>query len=1099
MSDMMNDSGLINSRAFFNQVGTTPAPNDVIIGTSENDTLVGDPMPEDGPGLPGALAHWGFDSASGNSFADTRGGPSAEAFRLENGEAVAATDNLTRPGPLDGSDLALQFNGENSFAFINHDPAFEITQGTVALWVQPDDLSDDAIILSKDERGDGDGGHFRLGFEDDGRLFIRVANGDGGSNKAWESVQSYLSEGTWTHLAVSFSADGGVTVYVDGIKVPDFAWIRVEGNEDQPNLQSEAYILQNAEPWILGADTSRTNNNDTPQDFAADDPRLDDPFDGAISDFIIFGGMDAGDVLTDAQVLQLFEEGPGTALTAPAGPEPLLAGDDSIDGSDGHDVIDAGAGQDQVQGGAGRDSIDGGYGDDILDGGDGNDTLDGGRGSDLLLGGDGDDLLIARSDAGEQRIGQLAIGEPSRPDGNAVNYDREKLYGWEDQPLVADDILVGGEGRDTFFFNPQINAKRDIILEHVNEDRTIDWAGVAGENDELHDHWVDSFGIDIIADYRAGEDQIVIAGHTVQPKVHYEQVDTDGDGVADTTVSVITVYSQQGNNGGAHDEDLIGQIVVYGDLVDLDDVLISAKLTTGIVETVDDLQEALAPTGALKTTTLGDGSVVYGYDTRDADGGLGAVTGDPINTSDNPFLTSGLFEFAGNIPDDIPQAAAILDASANPLLAAVSFTGNKADGEATATTAGAYVEVDHIAGLAQDQGTIALSFVADAPGDGRQALVSKDARTYVDGGHFTLWINERGEIEARFQSTNESVVLKARDIDIVAGETYHVAFTFTGTAAILYVNGIQQDVEDLSDNSSFLAGMTGNSESLVLGADTTTRSSGELNNLKEFFEGTISDVVILDRALYAAEVFQLSEGVLDFIPAGSSAGSSGGGDSADIGSETGDDSEDSDGDENGDESDDGSTSDGATEPSGDSEPEPLTLTGNNSANLLEGGAGDDTLSAARGADTLIGGAGDDVLNAGRGKDIAKGQDGDDILNGGNGRDILSGGDGEDELFGGNGKDTLIGGAGDDLLNGGKGADSFRFGNSEQGDDIIVGFDANADKVEVDADVLIELEIIAGNTVLTLESDAGGMLGSVTIEGVELTLDQIISVDDLEVF
>ena len=69
---------------------------------------------------------------------------------------------------------------------------------------------------------------------------------------------------------MSFTEDG-ITVYADGVAIPDYAWYRDEGNLDSPAQASEAYLLQNQEPWILGADTSGTKHNDTPAEFATDD------------------------------------------------------------------------------------------------------------------------------------------------------------------------------------------------------------------------------------------------------------------------------------------------------------------------------------------------------------------------------------------------------------------------------------------------------------------------------------------------------------------------------------------------------------------------------------------------------------------------------------------------------------------------------------------------------------------------------------------------------------------------------------------------------------------------------------------------------------
>ncbi|CAN0596222.1 unnamed protein product, partial [Ectocarpus sp. 12 AP-2014] len=269
-------------------------------------------------------------------------------------------------------------------------------------------------------------------------------------------------------------------------------------------------------------------------------------------------------------------------------------------GTESRDVINGYGQNDTINGMGGDDEIMGGYGDDVISGGEGDDIIDGGFGSDVIDGGAGDDTLISRSDAGEQKIGQLAIGKPTRddPDGE-VDEGLQKLSAYANQPLVADDVMIGGAGNDTFLISPQINAKLDIIQKHIQSDGTINWAGVAGENDELHDHWVDSFGIDIIADYNADEDQIAVIGHTAVPYVTY--ADVMGD---DALESIITVISVQHGNGGAHDRDLIGQVIVHGDLVDVEDIQTDDMVTYGVVENYADVAQALAPSGEEKITAV---------------------------------------------------------------------------------------------------------------------------------------------------------------------------------------------------------------------------------------------------------------------------------------------------------------------------------------------------------------------------------------------------------------------------------------------------------------------------------------------------------------
>ena len=81
--------------------------------------------------------------------------------------------------------------------------------------------------------------------------------------------------------------------------------------------------------------------------------------------------------------------------------------------------------------------------------------------------------------------------------------------------------------------------------------------------------------------------------------------------------------------------------------------------------------------------------------------------------------------------------------------------------------------------------------------------------------------------------------------------------------------------------------------------------------------------------------------------------------------------------------------------------------------VVNGTAGNDTLSTAAIGGQLYGLAGDDILNDGAGDDLLNGGSGRDTLNGGAGVNTLDGGAGDDSLISQGGRDTLIGGLGDD--------------------------------------------------------------------------------------
>jgi Ca2+-binding RTX toxin-like protein len=257
------------------------------------------------------------------------------------------------------------------------------------------------------------------------------------------------------------------------------------------------------------------------------------------------------------------------------------SGHDHMNGTSSGNVLFAGRQADTIAGMAGNDMLNGGSGDDKVWGGSGNDQLSGGTGNDLLVGGfgadkmdggNGNDVLLSRSDAGEMVAAQ---------DGTT------QIFADETAAFTAvKDVLTGGRGADTFRFEGLVNAKDEIVAKHVNADGTIDWAGVTGENNATHDHWVDGFGNDVIRDFNRREgDKIEISAHTAEVK-SIEHLDSNGDGRAD--YSLITVISQQGA-AGAHDEDLLGTITVYGNLVKASDITTDAMSVYGAYEKVGEL------------------------------------------------------------------------------------------------------------------------------------------------------------------------------------------------------------------------------------------------------------------------------------------------------------------------------------------------------------------------------------------------------------------------------------------------------------------------------------------------------------------------------
>lgn len=132
--------------------------------------------------------------------------------------------------------------------------------------------------------------------------------------------------------------------------------------------------------------------------------------------------------------------------------------------------------------------------------------------------------------------------------------------------------------------------------------------------------------------------------------------------------------------------------------------------------------------------------------------------------------------------------------------------------------------------------------------------------------------------------------------------------------------------------------------------------------------------------------------------------------------------------------------------------------------VINGTAGDDSLTGTAGDDTINGLGGNDNLNGASGNDRVDGGAGNDWVIGERGADSLIGGDGNDTLFGG-GADGLA-----DSMDGGLGNDSYVV----EAGDVIVGDAGGIDRVEA---VDIDWTLAPGFENLLLAGNAPGGVGT----------------------
>ncbi|MEL6619456.1 MAG: LamG-like jellyroll fold domain-containing protein [Pseudomonadota bacterium] len=859
-------------------------------------------------------------------------------------------------------DNTYNLNGNNGDAIdVGHHAGLSLPNGTISLTFSLDKLYGTMALISKDLEGNG-AGQFTVWVKD-GQLIMNMEDGTG---YEWLKVPMLiLDDGQDYALSVSFG-DDGLMVWLDGKLVaaePEFkqgidandASLVIGGTRAWRDADEDAHSEMDGTIGNVMIFDTQLSTDDVVKVTGAVDPMLGhlaahhaQMADLAPAFTQLHGASDTfleilGDYGVSHHGHMMHEVAMKTANYR----------DNGMKGTGIADGMDGGAGDDVMRGRGGDDVMQGGYGNDKLLGGAGNDVLDGGHGEDTLRGGEGDDLLIARADAREPDV----YPDADRDEGDPYNeLTNGKLY--PDQPIHADDVLEGGKGADIFYFQTLINAKDYIIEKHTRDDGTINWHGVAGENDNIHDHWVDALGHDVVLDFnRAEGDRIVVEGHTTEI-LNISYGDANGDGVMDH--SIIALYSDQGSGGGAHNDDRLGTITVYGDLITEADIEQDAGPAYGIVTTIDDLDEAVTPT----------------YDSTD--------TGPITPPAELPDL-SGL-----GLPDGLTPVMALTGTH--------SFTPDDR----------APLIVAHSDTLNLASGTIAMSFTANALGM-TQALLTKDASGYGPGGHLSVYVQEDGDLVVRLQDETRSHYLEV-DAGVMAGKRYDLAVGFGADGLQMYLNGAL-----VAYDTELAFGLDTNTEALIIGAAGWNNTPGQVNNVHSHFNGTIEDVMVFDSQVDANAIFGDAprDDFAYFTGKAQNATFAESGDGDLVVTANGTDTTitvDQEFLEFADMT--FRTTDVEFGTIGND-----TLNGEDTADVLNGKKGDDTLRGYGNDDLIFGGQGDDYAWGGDGKDAILGEAGNDSLDGGDGCDMIWGGIGNDQIKGGAGSDKLFGGLGDDTIYG----------------------------------------------------------------------------------
>ena len=755
--------------------------------------------------------------------------------------------------------------------------------------------------------------------------------------------------------------------------------------------------------------------------------------------------------------------------------------EETLNGSVGDDLIEGGGAADLIEGGGGNDTLLGGGGSGTFNESADSDTLSGGAGDDLLRGGGGSDVyhfdrgdgadtiqdeyfFTARSplghvsgtvelDAGSQDV--LEFGEGITADDLWITFvDDDMVIGLRDGDtdlFGLTDLITIEDWQDDLNAIEEIHLADGTVLEIV--DMMADISGTAADDTITY-----TDDVDMVADGGAGNDSIV-SGDGNDTILGGDGVDTihtgDGSDSIDGQLGDDRIFSEYGDdtvrggfgddqlNAGEGDDSVFGGVgndtVIGGNGADSmdggagDDLLLDGLTAEGQLN--EDASSDTLRGGAGDDTVMGGGgNDVYVYASGD---GQDLIYDNYVYVAQSPL---------GHIfpPEQINAGydrVQMEDFSIGD--ATFAFVGNDLymavpqSGETDFFAMGDLVRMRDW--LLEDNRIEEFEFTGDGAvitddqifAAANQVYVATDGDDVINAGDIGFQFGGDGGNDQISGGAGAEVIDGGTGNDTVQG----------GLGDDIVSGGSGNDSLDGGGGDDLIVGGAGD-DTLVGGAgnDTFSGTASDLNGdfIEDVGNGDVIEVV--------GEQFTADDVTIQ--PAG--------GNSTVLIDTTGDGNADV-----------SFTVSGTpiltVQQTGDNtflnfgQSGGLDITATPNEDFIQGGFGDDTISALEGDDTVQLQGGNDFVDAGAGNDFVGGVSDSITVSGGAGNDTLFGSTAADSLSGGSGEDLIGAGLGDDLVEGGTGDDTI-FGRG----------------IDLDGDTIADLE---EGDVVQLTDAVGWCLGS----------------------